>query len=446
MRAIQILADTIYFTLAILFLPFIVFSVLRKEKYRKYFSERFGNVKRRKTSRQKKCIWIHAVSVGETIAAAPLIAELKQQIPDCVIVLSATTKTGREVAAKKFPKIYSFQFPLDFSFCVKRAFSRLKPDLIILMELELWPNFIAEANIRKIPVVVANSRITEKSYRGYKKAKLLKFLFSDLSLVLTQNETYAKRFRDLGARNVLITGTLKYDNVKLEPAQQARTKYRRLLRIAPSQHVLIAGSAHPPEHIVAAKAHKILLAKGLSVRLILVPRHPEKYEQIKSDLRNLGCKFELRSEISESAGESAVITFIDTMGELAALYAVSEVAFIGGSLIPHGGQNIIEPAGLGAVPVFGKYIFNFAEPARELLEADAAIMLKNSVQNNAIMDTENLIDEAAKELAEVCLELFTNDEKFKRMRKNAINTVERGKGAANRSAEQIRKLLFESET
>ena len=256
----------------------------------------------------------------------------------------------------------------------------------------------------------------------------------------------------MGSLNVEVVGTMKYDNVNLAPAEKQREKYKQLLRLKDDERVLIAGSVHPPEHIIVARTHKKLLNKGLLVRLILVPRHPEKYEMIKKDLINENVRFELRSQFEISEGKPDLITFVDTVGELGILFSVADLAFVGGSLIPHGGQNMIEPAGLGAVPIFGLHTWNFEEPVDELLKADAAIMLKYSapkekskggisVNNSPGISTDDWIAKSVEELTNICYELFTNNEKFVNMQTTAIKVVEKGKGAAKRTVQKIREFL-----
>ena len=441
MKVIEILIDAIYLCLAVLFLPIVLYKLFKYKKYRAYFWERFGGIKYRKNVNEKSCIWIHAVSVGETIAAIPLVEQLKQAYPEHEIVMSVTTKTGREVALSKFPAIYSFQFPIDLSFAVRKAFVRLRPRLIILMELEVWPNFIIEAHNRNVPVIVANGRLSEKSFRGYfKTRKFIGFMFRNLTLALAQTEEYADRFRKMGVPNVEMVGTMKYDNINISNSEDMRKKYRKILNLADDERLIIAGSAHPPEHIVIAKAFRLLREKGHKIRLVLVPRHPEKYVLIKNELTASGFSYELRSETSESSGNSEKIFFVDTMGELGGIYSIGDIAFIGGSLIPHGGQNMIEPAGLGAIPVFGINCWNFREPAADLLSQNAAVQMKCTVEIDDNANSARIADAAA-EFFEICSELLDNNEKFGEMRQNAIAVVEKGKGAANRSVELIKQYV-----
>jgi len=441
MKIIEILIDAIYFCLLILLMPFIVYKVIKYEKYRKHFWERFGKIKPRKDLLTKPCIWIHAVSVGETIAAEPLISELRKTYPEHEIVLSVTTKTGREVALKKFPDIYSFQYPTDLSYIDARVFRRIRPNIVILMELEVWPNFMIQAARRKIPVIVANGRLSANSFKGYFRMRgFIGFMFRKVSLALAQSDEYADRFRKMGVPQVETVGTMKYDNVNISASDELREIYRKVLKLADDEKLIVAGSTHPPEHLVVARAHRKLLEKGFKIRLVLVPRHPEKYERVKNELKNENFEYELRSETPESAGDSSKIFFVDTMGELAGIYSVGNIAFIGGSLIPHGGQNMIEPAGLGVIPVLGKNYWNFQLPADDLLAANASVLMEKTV---AIEDAPNAqsIEDTAVELSEICANLLADEGKLNKMRENALAVVEKGKGAAQRSVKLLKTFL-----
>ncbi|MCD4656319.1 MAG: 3-deoxy-D-manno-octulosonic acid transferase [Planctomycetes bacterium] len=441
MKVIEILIDALYLCLIILLSPIFVYKLLKYKIYRVHFWERFGGVKYRENAAEKSCIWIHAVSVGETIAAIPLVKQLAKTYPKHEIVMSVTTKTGREVALTKFPEIYSFQFPIDMSFAVSKAFVRIRPSFIILMELEVWPNFILQARKRNVPVIVANGRLSAKSFKGYFKArKFIGFMFRKLTLALAQTEKYADRFRKMGVQKVEMVGTMKYDNVNIATSVDLQEKYRKILKLDDDESLIIAGSAHPPEHLVIAKAFRILREKGYKVRLVLVPRHPEKYDRIKNELKASGFSLELRSETTESSGISDIIFFVDTMGELSGIYSVGNIAFIGGSLIPHGGQNMIEPAGFGVIPVFGKNCWNFSVPADELLKNDAAVQMKCTVEPDDDMKSARIID-ASTEFYTICTTLLDNDEKFAEMRQNALAVVEKGKGAAKRSVALIKQHL-----
>jgi 3-deoxy-D-manno-octulosonic-acid transferase len=316
------------------------------------------------------------VSVGEIRAAGPLIEALEQELPGYEIALSTTTGTGQEVARKSYPTKRVFFYPVDLSFAVQRVFDAIRPDLVLLVELEIWPNFLGEARRRKVPVALVNGRITERSYRGYRLAR--RWLFDPIGKIgrfCVQTEVYADRFRRLGIpdQQIHITGSMKYDQLRVvEGADGAAV--RKDVGVGPDETVLIGGSTHPGEERALLLAYRKLRERHARLRLILVPRHTERTDEVRRLVTDLGEPVVRRTERRGALAPGQVL-LVDTIGELGRLYAAADVVFVGGSLIPHGGQNILEPAALGKATVFGPSYDNFKEPVERLLAADGARMV-----------------------------------------------------------------------
>ncbi len=312
------------------------------------------------------CWWLHAVSVGEALAARTLIKAFAEEFPDWELRVSTTTATGREVAQNNFGAERVFYYPLDCSWMVRRALGRIAPSLVVLMELEVWPNFLAAAAARRIPVVVANTRITEKSARRFKRFhSLAARMLSQVTLWLCQSEEYAERLRSIGVagERLRVVGSLKYDAVPTDVDPAVRSRYRALIGAAATTPVLVAGSTHRGEEAAVLSAFATLKREAFpALKLVLAPRHPQRLDEVEALASACG-KVVRRSAIAADGGGQAPIILLDTMGELGKLYAAADAVFVGGSLIDHGGQNMMEPCGLARPTVMGPSCHNFAEAA-----------------------------------------------------------------------------------
>lgn len=415
-RGASVAFDVLYFAAAVLLLPYLLIRRLKGKKSAPraakmaHVSARAGGVER---------LWIHAVSVGEANAAEPLVKALKAARPNAEIVMTTTTVTGQSVAAKKYGAENVLYYPHDFSWVVRRFLDRVKPSILILMELEVWPNMTAECAARGIPVVVVNARITARSAKRYALGRaLIGPAFRRVNLWLAQTDEYAQRLKSLGvsADKIEIPGNIKYDAIDTAPPDAAaRAALRDELGIAQDAPVLIGGSTHPSEEGELLKAVRYLresAAPGL--RLILVPRHPERLNDVALEIERAGFTFIRRTDLLNAPQISQVlpsstfnqpIILIDTMGELKKMYAVADVAFIGGSLIPHGGQNIMEPCGMGVPTVHGKHMHNFNE-AMEILRGVKGAMQAH--RELLAFELEKLFEnrELAKAMAERAREAF----------------------------------------
>lgn len=316
-------------------------------------------------------VLVHGVSVGEIKAALALVQSLERDRPDLEVVLSTTTTTGQAMARKLFPGHALVRFPADLSFLVSLFLRRVRPEAVVLIELEVWPNFLRIANRHGVPVAVVNGRITAKSYDRYRWFRRLLPQFDRISLYCAQSDAYAARFVALGVRaeRVHVTGNIKVDGLhvgRLDPGDELRAR----LGAAKGQAVLVAGSTHEPEELLLVEAWR---ASGQGARLVLVPRHPERAPDVQRALFERGVEAELLTELrqQDAAGDPARVAIADTIGELERLYALSDLAFVGGSLVAHGGQNVLEPAAQGVPVLVGPHVHNFRQEVALLVECGA---------------------------------------------------------------------------
>ncbi|PMY69384.1 MULTISPECIES: lipid IV(A) 3-deoxy-D-manno-octulosonic acid transferase [Pseudomonas] len=320
-------------------------------------------------------IWVHAVSVGESIAAAPMIRALLARYPQMPITVTCMTPTGSERIQALFanePRIQHCYLPYDLPCAAVRFLDRVRPKLAVIMETELWPNHIHQCARRGVPVALANGRLSERSARGYGRfAKLTAPMLAEMSLFAVQTEAEAERFRQLGARpeTVEVTGSIKFD-LSIDPQLLVRASELREQWQAGERPVWIAASTHEGEDAVVLDAHRQLLASHPDALLILVPRHPERFNPVFELCRQQGFET-IRRSSAEPVTASTSVLLGDTMGELLFLYALADSAFVGGSLVPNGGHNLLEPAALAKPVLSGPHLFNFLEIAAMLREAGA---------------------------------------------------------------------------
>ena len=334
-------------------------------------------------------IWLHGVSVGEVQLLSVLAAEIRRQAEndgrrvDCVI--SSSTTTGLDVAAKRFGANQAFPCPLDFTWAVNRVLDRARPDILVLGELELWPNLLACVHARGIPVVVANARMSEKSGRGYGRIRpLVRRMLGKVSLVIARSQEDADRFASFappGSCDVTVTGSMKFDGVKGDRQAPEVTRLRQLAGFHDDDVVFLAGSTQAPEEQLAVAAFHALVKTHPRLRLVIVPRHVERTPEIAALLDRSGLPWQLRSQFGQpdapqAADPQARVLLVDTTGELGWWWGTTAIAFVGGSLDgKRGGQNMLEPAAYGAAVAFGPHTRNFRDEVRRLLAADAAVVV-----------------------------------------------------------------------
>jgi 3-deoxy-D-manno-octulosonic-acid transferase len=347
--------------------------LLRREKYASGFSQRLGHYPDFSHD-NREVIWLHCVSVGETNAARPLVDALRKEFPDHRLVISTTTKTGQGLARRIFEDkadavVY---FPFDFKFAVRRALDHLKPSLALLMETEIWPRFIHEARKSGAKVAIVNGRLSQRSFERYSVVQsFVRRVLDNVDLAMMQNEADAKRIIDLGIGNekVAVTGNLKFEQTIGETDSHLTEELRERFKISPEKPLIIAASTHEPEerHVLESLEGEL----GHSCRLMIAPRHPERFDGVEKLLRASPYSFVRRSSPANETDENIDIILLDTIGELRSAYPLAEIVFVGGSLIPHGGQSILEPATAGKAIVTGPYTANFDAVVREFLESDA---------------------------------------------------------------------------
>lgn len=361
----------------LIYSPVLLWRVAFDRRYRKSLRERMGFVKRRIGSGE--VVWIHGVSVGEVKAASNFIAQLRKLRPDLQLVVSATTPNGHQVARQEYKDLPVVFYPLDFGRFPARAIQRLRPRCVLLMELEIWPNFLQAARNRDVPVAVINGRISERTFKGYRLARGLLPQLDLISIYCVQDRAYQKRLLDLGVdpARVHVTGNMKYDSVVMGTHAEGKARLRPWLA-ADGELVLVAGSTHADEELWVLEA-VTTAAAGLPqrVRTVLVPRHPERAAAIADQLAAAGAevvRWSTCAEVQPVLSPRAVV-LVDTIGQLQRFYSACDVAFVGGSLIPHGGQNMLEPAAQGRATVFGPHTTNFRRDVELLLAADAVVQV-----------------------------------------------------------------------
>jgi 3-deoxy-D-manno-octulosonic-acid transferase len=351
----------------------------RAPAYAQRIGERFG---RGLPAMAPGGLWVHAVSVGESIAAAPLVRALLERYPQLPVTLTCMTPTGSERIRALFggnPRVQHCYLPYDLPWAMGRFLDHVRPGIGIIMETELWPNLVDQCNRRGIPVALANGRLSARSARGYARfAGLTGPMLRQMSLLAVQTETEARRFLDLGARpeTVTVTGSIKYD-LHPDPTLMQRAHAVREQWEAGRRPVWIAASTHQGEDEVILAAHRQLLASHSDALLILVPRHPERFAHVGIAIEQAGFAFAHRAA-SERVGAQTQVVLGDTMGELLFLYALADIAFVGGSLVPNGGHNLLEPAALSRPVLSGPHLFNFQDIAQRLQDAKALEIVENA--------------------------------------------------------------------
>jgi 3-deoxy-D-manno-octulosonic-acid transferase len=385
------LLNLIYLLLIVVSLPWLIVQSVRKGKYREGYAAKFFGLVPRRTSK-KTCIWLHAVSVGEVNLLAPLLKLIQEKRPAWECVISTTTTTGMALARKKYANYNVFYCPLDFSWGVAAAMRRIRPDVLVLAELELWPNLIRAAKRSGARVAVINGRLSEHSFKGYRRIKpLIGRLLRQIDLLAVQDETYAERFRQLGSRptSVCVTGSMKYDGAQTDRNNPNTRRLAALAGIADSDIVILAGSTQEPEEAMVLDTFRKLSVRWPMLRLVIVPRHPDRFEVVAKLLDDSGIAWQRRTSLNDTtAADPATsateprshcprVLLVDVVGELGAWWGTAKIAFVGGSMGRRGGQNMIEPAAYGAAVSFGPNTWNFRDIVTAMLSRDAAVVVRN---------------------------------------------------------------------
>ena len=400
--------------------------MLRHGKYRKGFAERWGWVPAR-ISREpnQRIIWIHAVSVGEVLAVVGLVRALRHRFPQHRVLISTTTDTGQQLARNRFGAENVFYFPLDFAVAIRPYFKNLQPELVILAETEFWPNFLRLAQESHARVAVVNARISDRSLPGYRRFRaLLRRVLEQIDLFLAQTDEDQRRLVEIGAPpgRVQVSGNLKFDVP--EPTEPPILSVMRVALVAEEGvgPLIVCGSTIEGEEAMLVQAFKTLLTSHPKSIMLLAPRHPERFSVVADLLKQQNVHFLLRSHWrgSDIAGS---IFLLDSIGELAALYALAQVAFVGGSLVPSGGHNILEPARYGAAILVGPHTENF----RDIIELFRT--------NNAVVVTDS------SRLTQDFVALLSNEANRIALGKRARETVQKQLGATEKTLVALSQLL-----
>jgi 3-deoxy-D-manno-octulosonic-acid transferase len=412
---------------ALLSSPWWVFQMLRLGKYRAGLRERLGFVPRR-LQRSPGSIWIHAVSVGETLAISQLVEELAKRFPQRAIFISTTTASGQQLARQRWGEQHVFYMPLDFKFALKPYFSALQPSVVVLAETEFWPNLLHLAKRKGTALAIVNARISDRSYPRYKRFQwFFRTVLSNPDLFLAQTEQDARRLRNIGAPadRVKTSGNLKFD-IRLSARIPLVEDLRRA--ISSTSRVIVCGSTAQGEEELILGAFRQVLERWPTAGMILAPRHPERFDRVANLVLSSGIGLLRRSTWAASCPISGGVFLLDSVGELAAVYQLAHVAFVGGSLVPVGGHNILEPAQHGVAIVTGPQTFNFREIVRVFLEA-GALRISSDM-----------------ELAATFIQLLGNDEVRNELGRNARQIFLQNAGATQRTVAALGELVDTGES
>lgn len=434
------LLNLVYFAVAVAVAPVVLYRAVALGKYRAGWGEKLlGNLPLRGDD-APPCVWFHAVSVGEVLQLRPLLRALAESLPGHEFLISTTTSTGHAVAREKFPEHRVCYFPLDFSWGVNRALARVKPAAIVLVELELWPNFILAARRRGVPLALVNGRIGEQSFRGYQRIRpLMRRLLAAFRVLAVQSADYGERLAELGAprERIAVTGSIKFDGLEGDRDNPRTRALRDAFGIRESDRVFIAGSTQAPEEQLALAACRELRKAHPDLRLVLVPRHQERFDEVARLVIEQGFPLLRRTDHRSSTldpqpstiDHQPPVLLLDTLGELGACWGLAEIAFVGGSLTNRGGQNMMEPAAYGAAVLFGPNTHNFRDVV-ELLRAGKAARV--------VRDGDELRDAVRESLAD--------PERGRRMGARARALVLAQRGATARTARAVRAALASTAT
>jgi len=415
----------------LLSLPYWLYQALRHGKYRRGFSERIGIVPARlqlANAPKVPTIWIHAVSVGEVLAIAGLVSRLQRGFPKVRIVVSTTTDTGQDLARTRFGDANVFYFPMDFAFAIRPYLRILEPELVILAETEFWPNFLRLAHASRARIAVVNARISDRSWPRYQRFRwALRIMLAQVDLFLAQTPQDSERLQSIGAdpARIHVTGNLKFD-VLLPAPPPIVESLRQELANEGAGPVLVCGSTVEDEEPPLLKAFENLRVSHPRAVMILAPRHPERFEKVAELTQQMGISLHRRS-LWQNEPLAGGVFLVDTIGELAALYALADVAFVGGSLVPRGGHNIIEPAQYGVAIVTGTHTENF----RDIV----SVFQRNDAVRNVVVA----------ELPLTLMQLLENEAERCALGRRAKETILSQMGATSRTLEALKGLLKNSQ-
>lgn len=400
--------------------PVILFKLITVPKYRGGLTQKLGRLRKGvlRVIRGTRPIWVHAVSVGEVMAAHPLIRELKKKYPERKLILSTVTVTGYYTARRRVPEADAvFFFPFDYPWIVRRVIHGINPQIVLIAETELWPNFFRELRKAGIPSALINGRISLNSHKNYLRfKKFFRLVFNNVDLFCMQSEPDALRIKDIGAdsEKVIVTGNLKFDQ-RIPLAQSVP------ITIPAENKVITAGSTHRGEEEALLDVFTRLRDRYPKLLLIIAPRHPERFDEVEGLIHKAGYECQRRTRLRGAVKE---VLLLDTIGELRAFYSLCDIAFVGGSLVKVGGHNLLEPAAMKKPVIFSRYMFNFKEISEALISAGGGIMVKDK--------TELYLQFAS---------LLADKERAAHMGERAFSVIAANSGAARKTIEAVNGLI-----
>jgi len=425
------LYSVLVLALAVIASPWFVYQALRYKKYVGSLGQRMGYLPVSFNMDADASIWIHAVSVGEVLTARPLTSDLKRRYPNLRMFLSTTTLAGQQLARRSVQDVDAvFYFPFDLGIVVRRTLDLVRPRLFIMMETEIWPNLLRECHARGIKTAVVNGRLSARSFPRYRMVRaFMRRVLDHVDRFLVQSEESARRFIDLGAdpARVVVTGSLKFDSLEVSStALQARARDRvlRYFRMPASRPVIVAGSTMKGEESAVLRAFRRVRANAPSTLLVIAPRNPERFGEVEQLVRSEGWKTARRSDLAVDSEPRVDVVVLDTIGELATVYQIGTIVFVGGSLVATGGHNVLEPAVFGKPIVFGPHMSNFAEIADAFVTNGAGVQVAGE-----------------QDLDETLLSLMSDPVRRARLGAAARALVEANRGANEKSVTVLADLL-----
>ena len=416
----------------VLLLPRFALDALRNGKYVTGLRQRFGNIPEVKPD-GRPVIWLHCVSVGEAQAAQTLVRRLNQSFPNHTLVVSTTTVTGQRVAQTIFASEAAavFYFPIDWAWTVRRVLQKINPAAIFIMETELWPNLFRAARNNATPIVLLNGRLSDKSFRRYRRIRpFISGVLNNLTLAIMQSDQDATRIRELGLpdNRAVAVGNLKFDSAGDAADAGLTNQIRTQFVFAEGRPLFVAASTHDPEEAMVLEAFRIVRRSHPQLRLLLAPRHPERFAEVASMLVASEFSLARRSTLAKNDGGIADVVLLDSIGELGAVFPLADIAFVGGSIAPHGGHNVIEPANHGVCTITGPHTSNFAAITKAMLADGALIQLSETA-------------EPAAELAQVLEKLLGDTKHRAEIGARGRAVCERNRGATTRTLELLSPIL-----
>jgi 3-deoxy-D-manno-octulosonic-acid transferase len=416
-------------------LPRFLYDAIRQGKYVAGFRERFGSVTPIRND-GRPVIWIHCVSVGETQAARPLVESLRHRYPNHLLAISTITLTGQNLARKIFEDSAAkiFYFPFDWRWITRKTLKAISPSAVLIMETELWPNFLRECQAGHIPVAIVNGRLSEQSFRRYRWIKsFMSRVLRSLSLAIMQTEADAHRLKKVGMipTRTFVSGNVKFDVPSLSPHDSLSSEFRERFQLTDKAPLILAASTHAPEEkIILNTLTQLTTELAPKPRLMIAPRHPERFTEVANLLKSSGLRWVSRSAQPEASDAHAEVILLDSIGELQSAYSLASVVFVGGSIASSGGHNILEPAAAGAAVITGPQTHNFKWVVETFREAGAIIQLRSHSDSGATAELKSTI-----------AQLLSDSAKRKDLGTRAKTLVEQNRGATQHTLDLLTAII-----